>query len=318
MKYVKAGVFFLLSLLLLAACQSNKLSKETAAFTSEGMAYTFHLPEGWEIEPEYQTVFNKAAVFGAADTNSLSQMFIRVESYAEEISEEKLKQSAKEQLEKYHDELTAEPEEFQTEEFSGIYYKGEDLYKRKPVWIHLYYVAVGNQIVEFQFQSPKDQADKGRQEVLRQAVQSLKAKAAKDQKDVSSESEQKQTPTKAENAQVAMQITGQKVEKQENGTAVLIIRYICTNKEEQPIVPTEEWGKALTVKQGERVLAVSENPKEEEITYLLEAGNQALEAGKTVESAVVYSLTNETENVQLIFDNSLFPEKQALELAVTN
>ncbi|WP_086348868.1 DUF5067 domain-containing protein [Candidatus Enterococcus clewellii] len=319
MKKVITGIMFILMFLTLAACQSNKLSGEASSFAAKGGSYAFRLPEGWEVEQEYQTIFNKAAVFGAIDTNSLSQMFIRTELYDESINEEKLKQLAKDQLEKYHDELTAEPEEFQVDGFSGIYYKGEDLFKRKPVWIHLYYVAVGKQIVEFQFQSPKDQSDKGRQEVFRKAVQSLKVKANDDKVAVSeSEQEQEQTPRKAENDQLSLQITGQKVEKQDSGKGVLILRYICTNKGEQSIVPVDEWDKAVTVEQGTAVLASLAESQEEEVNYLLQAGGQSLGASKTIEAAVVYTLEDATDNVRLIFDNELFPEKEALELEITN
>ena len=315
MNKLKTGITCMLLFIFLAACQNNRLSDVDVSFESKDLSYTFRLPKDWETEEDYQNVFNKAAVFGAVDTNSISRMFIRTEQYEENVSEEKLKQAAKEQLEKYHEELTAEPEVFQANDYTGVYYKGEDLYKRKPVWLHLYFVAVGNQVVEFQFQSPKDQSDKKRQELFRQSVQSI-AVESKGQESSAKESQALvQTPKKAENDQLSFQITGQKVAKQKNGETVLIIRYVCTNKGEEAIVPEKRWQKAVTVQQGAATLNVTDDLGEE-VSYLRQAGSESLAASKTVEAAAVYSLPDETANIRLVFAKDLFPNKEALELTI--
>jgi len=291
---------------MLVGCSSDKLSEEEQTFTTNKQTYTFQLPEGWEMEENYQTVFNQAAVFGAMDTNSTGMMFIRPTDQ-EPMSEEALTTWVTEQAAAQDIEVT--PENVSTETTPIVFYTTTEAYKRKDMWSHRYYVSTDSEVLECRFYSPKDGSDEKRQKLFEQVVQSIQGSESED-KGTTKESSSSQALTgKAENEDLMIQVLGaDKVE--EGGQQLLVVRYAFRNKGTTAIVPAEEWGKAVTVTQGETTLAVqTESPAtlSSENQLLVTAGQTALNERSATEAAAIYSLKDAGSAIKVSFNEELFP-----------
>lgn len=308
-------IFFLLLIFPLSACQKFSLSNQSSSFETATHLYTFQLPEGWESVEEYQTEFNRAAVFGALDTQSTGRMFVR--NYDEAgLSKETLKKWSKQQLSEEMKEV--EPTFVETGDFPCVSYRFQGKFKRREMWIHLYYVATKEAVIEFYYYTPKDQSEEKRETLLQQSIASLdeekRAEATEESVEV--------VTGRVENEQLRLQLLGGESTELSDGSQWLIVRYICENKGEAAIYPKQEWEKLVVVSQeGEGLTQLSEIQQEElaeDTQFLIEEGQKEIITGKISESVSIYKLKSESLPIKVTFDSEVFPEAEPVQLHLKN
>ncbi|MGX7244588.1 PsbP-related protein [Enterococcus quebecensis] len=282
------GILGCFLFLILVGCQKDRLNKKSDTFSSNGSDYSFQLPSGWEIQEDYQDELNEAAVFGAEDTNSRGVMFIRTQK-SESMNETQLKEETKKSLSKYYKLEAGKVETFEVNGMPAIHYLMPSVYKKKAVWLDMYFVTTKTQLVNFQFYRSKDNNAEQQQQLIRESVKTLK-QLNDDQKTVDSNYPTLENNQKLENEQVSIQLTGNKIEDNQ-----LILRYVVTNKSSKELLPRDEWQKMFTIEELGKKLLMSDQPKtnDSELDYLLACGKQPLLAGESVESAVIYSLQSD-------------------------
>ncbi|MCB5952511.1 hypothetical protein LI951_10580 [Enterococcus sp. BWT-B8] len=316
-------VVFCLLLLILTGCGQGKLSAETVSFTGNEIAYRFSLPEKWEAVEAYKEVFNQAAVFGAEDSQSTARMFIRVEEVPGLAKEDLIETTQTTLEELYSVEGSMTPTEFEVGEWPGVYYLAESTYKKRKMWVHLFYVATDTNLVEFQFYSPDDQSDAKRKALFEQSVQTLKETGVATT-DTSEGATTGNDLGTMNNDIVDLQITGYKQVDWTTEEDLLVLRFTCVNVSTASFSPKEQWSKGIKATAGSTPMTLVSlmdlGELDSEIKTLLEAGEDSLEAGKTREAAVVYLLpkADRTKELLLTPDVVVFPEKEAIRLANNN
>lgn len=305
----------LTTLFLLSGCQGYSLSDKQQHFSTEQNTYRFQLPKKWEKDPNYQRHYNKETVYGAEDTNSVATLAIRSRGTA------KNEAAFAESIQKLLQEVYGEKKKIQLSkigEYPMAEYLVQSRVENKMRWVHLYYVLAGDEIIEFQFKTPQDHRDKKRTEVLKKSVRSLKWK--KQEKQKKKNPLEDQALNEADNDQINLQLTGYKF-TQVSGQNLLFVRYTCTNKGENPIIPEDTWKQAVTLTQNEQPLQVYQGAAPEpveELTFLKKQSQVEIGKDGAVETAQFYQLASPTETVKVTFNQKQFPNKEAIWLKAEN
>ncbi|MBO0445105.1 hypothetical protein IGJ55_000294 [Enterococcus sp. AZ170] len=284
-----ALIFSGLLFLTLTGCQKGQLEKANETFTADDSEYSFKLPKGWKVEKEYKETFNEAAVFGAEDSNSRSEMFVRAQP-SKPLDEQELKQETKESLLAFYKLEAGEVESFDVDGLPAIHYLMPSVYKKKAVWLDMYFVTTKTHLVNFQFYRPRDNSAEKQKQVIYESVKTLKQLRGSQTLTSSSQQKGAKNNQKLENQRVAIQLTGNKIVGNQ-----LILRYVITNKTSEDLIPVDEWQQMFSVTEAGEHLAITEQPKADdtELDYLLKQNKQRLPANESIESAVVYTLQPE-------------------------
>ena len=284
-------------LVLLVGCKQQGLQEDPVSFTLDGSSYTFQLPAGWEVEEDYKKVYNDAAVFGAADTNSRAIVFIRGQK-SPSLTSEELAQQTEETLAKYYQLEDSETHAFEIDGHPAIYYKLKSVYDEEAAWLENYFVVTETHLVEFLFYRPRESSTDKQQDSIRQSVESLKLVSAGSQEsEAESNGLETDTPRKIETDSLSLRLSGSRISEGQ-----LVLRYVLTNKGSEAVIPSEEWQKLLSVSEGAAVLSLAgpvAEAADPELSYLQARGEEALQPGSSIESAAVYALGTEDEELTL-------------------
>lgn len=314
----RIGIIILCLFILLTGCSKQKRSEHNASFSDDEYNYSFQLPKGWKSQEEYKNLYNEAAIFGAEDENSKSNMFIRT-TKKNEADVEKFKQKTKKELKKIYELKDIYEESVEVEDFPAVAYTFQGSYDNEIVFVHEFYIILDQKVVEFTFYSATEGNYENRADSFVESVQTFHII---DQKNKTTETVSTNSNNqKIKNEEVSFTLTGYKIISGPEKKRLLIIRYVFANNLDKPNYPNL-WSTVVRVEQGGEELkesSITESGEASDLEYLLKVGKRPVSKNDSVESAAVYELVgSSTSDVLLIFDADQFEESKPIHLPIRN
>lgn len=302
---------------LLAGCSKQNLSDKKENFSDKGISYSFRLPKNWTTQEQFKHLYNEAAVFGAQDEKSKSDMFIRT-TEKRESDVDKFKEKTKKELLKTYDLKEVYVENFEANGCPVIAYTFNGRFDKQTVFVHNFYVLTKQRVVEFTFYSAANGAYEKRAEIFEESVKTLVEEEEVAATETSSEEQSNQ---KIENTQFSFAFSGYKVLTNSTGSRLLIVRYVFTNKEKEAIAP-DVWNSLVTAEQDGKELklgSVSEEESSSDLSYLLQVAKLPIKKGESVESAAIYELNDSSmSNISMSFDSKEFKDQKPFVISIEN